>query len=71
MVQKGKFAAADADSPTKALKSVDLPTLGRPTIPAISPMRVFERWGPAAAAAAAAAAATPARKRPGHTEFSS
>jgi hypothetical protein len=32
MVVKGKFDAAAA-APVKALKSVDLPTLGSPTIP--------------------------------------
>ena len=33
IVQKGKFAACASSDPTSALKSVDFPTLGRPTIP--------------------------------------
>ena len=37
MVQKGKFSAAIADS-VNALKSVDLPTFGRPTIPHLNPI---------------------------------
>ena len=37
IVQKGKFAAA-AFAEVKALKMVDLPTFGRPTIPQVKPM---------------------------------
>jgi hypothetical protein len=37
IVQKGKFSAAIADS-VNALKSVDLPTFGRPTIPHLNPI---------------------------------
>jgi hypothetical protein len=36
MVQKGKLAAAALAFATKALNKVDLPTLGSPTIPALS-----------------------------------
>ena len=38
MVQNGKFSAAIA-ALVKALKRVDLPTLGRPTIPQLKPMK--------------------------------
>lgn len=38
MVQKGKFAACAAAVRVRALKSVDLPTFGRPTIPMRKPM---------------------------------
>src|SRR5690606_15626872 len=38
MVQKGKFAAWAAAVWVRALKSVDLPTLGRPTMPHLKPM---------------------------------
>ena len=38
MVQNGKFSAAIA-ALVSALKSVDLPTFGRPTIPQLKPMR--------------------------------
>ena len=37
MVQKGKFLASAIDFCARALKSVDLPTLGSPT----SPTRIF------------------------------
>src|SRR5690554_4592507 len=37
MVQKGKFSAAIPDL-VKALNRVDLPTLGKPTIPQLKPM---------------------------------
>ena len=33
MVQKGKLAACASDLRASALKSVDLPTLGRPMMP--------------------------------------
>jgi hypothetical protein len=36
MVQKGKLAASALALATKALNKVDLPTLGNPTIPALS-----------------------------------
>merc|ERR1719310_2768183 len=36
MVQNGKLAACACDSCMSALKSVDLPTLGRPTMPVLS-----------------------------------
>ena len=36
IVQNGKFAACACDSSISALKSVDLPTLGRPTMPVFS-----------------------------------
>ena len=39
MVQKGKFAAS-AFALDKALNKVDLPTLGKPTIPHLSPINV-------------------------------
>src|SRR5690606_38829664 len=39
MVQKGKFAAWAAAVWVRALKSVDLPTLGRPTMPHLKPMK--------------------------------
>ena len=38
MVQKGKFAACAAAVRVSALKSVDLPTFGSPTIPTFSAM---------------------------------
>jgi hypothetical protein len=38
IVQKGKFAACAAAVRVSALKSVDLPTFGRPTIPTLKPM---------------------------------
>ena len=38
IVQKGKFSAAIA-ALVKALKSVDLPTFGKPTIPQLKPMK--------------------------------
>jgi hypothetical protein len=38
IVQKGKLAAA-ALAEVSALKMVDLPTFGRPTIPQVKPMR--------------------------------
>jgi hypothetical protein len=38
MVQKGKFAACAAAVRVSALKSVDLPTFGSPTIPVRKPM---------------------------------
>ena len=37
IVQNGKFAAA-AFAEVRALKIVDLPTLGKPTIPQVKPM---------------------------------
>jgi len=37
MVQKGKLLASAARLCVSALKSVDLPTLGTPTMPAASP----------------------------------
>jgi len=36
IVQKGKLAAVALALATKALNKVDLPTLGNPTIPAVS-----------------------------------
>ena len=42
MVQNGKFSAAIA-ALVKALKSVDLPTFGRPTIPQLKPMNNSQR----------------------------
>jgi hypothetical protein len=36
IVQKGKLAAVALALATKALNKVDLPTLGSPTIPAVS-----------------------------------
>ncbi len=38
MVQKGKFAACAAAVRVSALKRVDLPTFGRPTMPVLKPM---------------------------------
>jgi len=38
IVQKGKFAASAAAVEVSALNNVDLPTLGRPTIPQLKPM---------------------------------
>ena len=38
IVQNGKFAAAAAAVSVSALKSVDLPTLGRPTMPQRKPI---------------------------------
>jgi hypothetical protein len=38
MVQNGKFSAAMA-ALVNALKSVDLPTFGKPTIPQLKPMK--------------------------------
>ena len=38
MVQNGKFAACAAAVRVSALNKVDLPTLGRPTIPILKPM---------------------------------
>ena len=38
MVQNGKFAACAAAVFVKALKSVDLPTFGKPTMPILKPM---------------------------------
>jgi hypothetical protein len=43
MVQKGKFAAC-APADVIALKMVDLPTLGRPTIPHLKPMIAPEKF---------------------------
>jgi hypothetical protein len=40
IVQKGKFSAGISDS-VKALKRVDLPTFGRPTIPHLNPILLF------------------------------
>ena len=40
MVQNGKFAACAAAVRVSALKSVDLPTFGSPTIPVLKPMAV-------------------------------
>ncbi|OIQ67189.1 hypothetical protein GALL_512330 [mine drainage metagenome] len=40
MVQKGKFAACAAAVRVSALKSVDLPTFGMPTIPILKPIVV-------------------------------
>jgi len=37
IVQKGKFAAAAVAEAVSALNSVDLPTLGRPTMPQLNP----------------------------------
>ncbi|MFJ2467577.1 hypothetical protein, partial [Pseudomonas sp. NPDC087615] len=37
MVQKGKFSAAIPDL-VRALNRVDLPTLGRPTMPQLNPL---------------------------------
>jgi hypothetical protein len=37
MVQKGKFSAS-MPARVRALKSVDLPTFGRPTMPHLNPM---------------------------------
>jgi hypothetical protein len=37
MVQNGKFSAAMPDL-VRALNRVDLPTLGRPTMPQLNPM---------------------------------
>jgi hypothetical protein len=42
MVQKGKLAAVAWALATRALKRVDLPTLGKPTIPALSMDRIYE-----------------------------
>jgi hypothetical protein len=39
MVQKGKFAAS-IPAWVNALKRVDLPTFGRPTIPQLKPMTI-------------------------------
>ncbi|GAB4387526.1 MAG: hypothetical protein Kow0045_19360 [Albidovulum sp.] len=41
MVQKGKFAACAAAVRVNALKSVDLPTFGSPTMPILKPIRNF------------------------------
>jgi hypothetical protein len=41
-VQKGKFAAWAFALPTIALNSVDFPTFGRPTIPALSMVQYEE-----------------------------
>ena len=38
IVQKGKFAACAAAVWVSALKSVDLPTFGSPTIPVLKPI---------------------------------
>tara|TARA_Y100000768_G_C23845477_1_gene618302 strand:- start:309 stop:515 length:207 start_codon:yes stop_codon:yes gene_type:complete len=38
IVQKGKFSALALLEFVRALKSVDLPTLGRPTIPHLKPI---------------------------------
>ena len=38
MVQNGKFAACALAVRVRALNSVDLPTLGRPTMPILKPM---------------------------------
>eukprot|EP00966_Prymnesium_polylepis_P008728 201139-Prymnesium_polylepis.1 len=40
IVQNGKLAAWACDSFISALKSVDLPTLGRPTMPVLSAMLI-------------------------------
>ena len=40
IVQKGKFAACAAAVRVSALKSVDFPTFGNPTIPVLKPMTV-------------------------------
>ena len=40
MVQKGKFAACAFALP-RALKRVDLPTLGRPTMPACKACHIY------------------------------
>jgi hypothetical protein len=40
MVQKGKFSAL-MPALVRALNSVDLPTLGRPTMPQLKPMVLF------------------------------
>src|SRR5690606_40106714 len=42
MVQNGKFSAAIA-ALVKALKSVDLPTFGKPTIPQLRPMKYLAK----------------------------
>jgi hypothetical protein len=42
-VLKGYFAACAATVAVKALKSVDLPTFGKPTIPHLKPMLVLLR----------------------------
>ncbi len=42
MVQKGKFSAAMPDL-VRALNRVDLPTLGRPTMPQLNPMVILPR----------------------------
>ncbi len=42
MVQKGKFSAAIAAF-VNALKRVDFPTFGRPTIPQLKPMKTTHK----------------------------
>lgn len=42
MVQNGKFSAAMPDL-VSALNRVDLPTLGRPTMPQLNPMMILPR----------------------------
>ena len=46
IVQKGKFAAFAFFDEVKALKSVDLPTLGKPTIPHLNPIQIliYSTW---------------------------
>ena len=46
MVQNGKFAAWAVAVRVRALNSVDLPTLGRPTIPILKPMEISEEVAP-------------------------
>ena len=41
MVQKGKLAASAFFEAVRALNKVDLPTLGRPTIPHLNPIKVL------------------------------
>ena len=41
IVQKGKLAAWAFLEDVRALNNVDLPTLGKPTIPHLNPIKIF------------------------------